>query len=260
MIVATSLTAGLTETVRDVLPIVCILAVFQFVVLRRRIPHARRVVVGSVMVVVGLGLFIVGLETALFPIGRTMAEQLTDPEFLAGPGATADGIEWWRYYWVFLFGAAISFATTLAEPALIAVGLKAEDVSGGTVRAWPLRVTIAIGVSLSVAISMWRIVVGAPLLGFLIVGYLIVAVLTTLAPKSIVPLAYDSGGVTTSTVTVPVVTALGLGLASTVPGRSELEHGFGVIALAVLFPMIAVMGYAQASVVLQHRSTRKHRA
>jgi len=258
-VVATSLTAGLAETVRGVLPIFCILAVFQFAVLRRKVPHARRVAAGAVMVVVGLALFIVGLETALFPIGRTMAEQLTDPEFLAGQGATAEGIEWWQYYWVFLFGAAISFATTLAEPALIAVGLKAEDVSGGTVRAWPLRVTIATGVSLSVALSMWRIVVGAPLLVFLIVGYVIVAALTTLAPKSIVPLAYDSGGVTTSTVTVPVVTALGLGLASTVPGRSELEHGFGVIALAVLFPMIAVMGYAQLSVALGHRTAKRGR-
>jgi hypothetical protein len=206
------------------------------------------------MAVSGLGLFVVGLETALFPIGRTMAEQLTDPEFLAGPGAIAAEIEWWRYYWVFVFGAAIAFAATLAEPALIAVGLKAEDVSGGTVRAWPLRVTIAIGVGLSVALSMWRIVVGAPLYVFVIVGYLLVAVQTTLAPRSIVPLAYDSGGVTTSTVTVPVVTALGLGLASTVPGRTELEHGFGVIALAVMFPMISVMGYAQISRIRARRT------
>jgi Protein of unknown function (DUF1538) len=244
---ATSLTAGLTETVRDVIPIAIVLAVFQFAVLRRRPPNARRVVIGSVLSVGGLGLFIVGLETALFPIGRTMAEQLTDPVFLAGPGAVATGIEWWRYYWVFLFGASIGFAATLAEPALIAVGLEAEDVSGGTVRAWPLRVTIAIGVGLSVALSMWRIVVGAPLYVFLVVGYLLVAAQTALAPRSIVPLAYDSGGVTTSTVTVPVVTALGLGLASTVPGRTELEHGFGVIALAVMFPMISVMGYAQIS-------------
>jgi hypothetical protein len=137
---------------------------------------------------------------------------------------------------------------------LIAVGLKAEDVSGGTVRAWPLRVTIAIGVGLSVALSMWRIVVGAPLYVFVIVGYLLVAVQTTLAPRSIVPLAYDSGGVTTSTVTVPVVTALGLGLASTVPGRTELEHGFGVIALAVMFPMISVMGYAQISRIRARRT------
>jgi hypothetical protein len=256
-LVSTSLTAGLAETVRDVLPIFVVLAVFQFAVLRRPVPHAKRIAAGSVMVVLGLALFIVGLETALFPIGRTMAEQLTDPEFLLGAGATAQDIEWWRYYWVFLFGAAISFSTTLAEPALIAVGLKAEDVSGGTVRAWPLRLTIAVGVGLAVALSMVRIVVGAPLYLFVIAGYAVVALQTALAPKSIVPLAYDSGGVTTSTVTVPVVTALGLGLASTVPGRSELGDGFGVIALAVMFPMIAVMGYAQVSQLRARRSRRR---
>ncbi|MDH4177280.1 MAG: DUF1538 domain-containing protein [Thermoleophilia bacterium] len=256
-LLATSLTQGLAETVRAVVPIGVILAVFQFAVLRRRVPHGRRVAAGAVMVVAGLALFIVGLEAALFPIGRTMAEQLTSPEFLAGPGAVAADISWWQYYWVFLFAAAISLATTLAEPALIAVGLEAEDVSGGTVRAWPLRVTIAIGVGVSVALSMWRIVVGAPLFAFLLVGYTVVAVLTMLAPRSIVPLAYDSGGVTTSTVTVPIVTALGLGLASTVPGRSELEDGFGVIALAVMFPMIAVMGYARLSVALGRRSRRQ---
>lgn len=252
----TSLTAGLAETVRDVLPILVVLAVFQFGVLRRRVPHAARVAAGLVMVVVGLALFMVGLETALFPIGRTMAEQLTDPGFILGPGAVADELEWWHYYWVVLFGATISFATTLAEPALIAVALKAEDVSGRSVHAWPLRAAIAVGVGISVALSMWRIVLGIPLVAFMIAGYLIVVVQTTLAPRSIVPLAYDSGGVTTSTVTVPVVTALGLGLASSVPGRTELEHGFGVIALAVMFPMVAVMGYAQLSVAWSRRRRR----
>jgi hypothetical protein len=248
---AATILAGLTGTLRDVLPIVAILVFFQFVVLRRPVPHARRVGLGLVLVVVGLSLFVVGLEEALFPLGRSMAEQLTDPSFLgAEPG---DVLPWWRYYWVYLFAAAIGLATTIAEPSLIAVALRAEQVSGGSISAWPLRVAVAIGVAASIAVGALRIVTGTPLFVYMIAGYLVVIVQTALAPRTIVPLAYDSGGVTTSTVTVPLVTALGLGLASTVPGRSELVDGFGLIALASLFPMIAVMGYAQLSLAVGRR-------
>ncbi len=243
----------LTDTIRDVLPIMVILAVFQFVILRRPVARPARVAAGLLLVLVGLTLFVVGLEEALFPVGRSMAEQLTDPSFVAGAGSP-DSIPWWRYYWVYVFGASIGFATTIAEPALIAVAIKAEEVSGGTVRAWPLRIAVAIGVALSIAVGTLRIVTGAPLYVFMIVGYAIVVFQTAFAPRAIVPLAYDSGGVTTSTVTVPLVTALGLGLAATVPGRSELVDGFGLIAVASLFPMIAVMGYAQASEILGRRS------
>jgi hypothetical protein len=202
--------------------------------------------VGSVYVVIGLALFLVGLEQALFPLGSELARQLTDPEFLGA--SRADGpLGWADYYWVYLFAAAIGFATTVAEPALIAVSIKASKVSGGAIGAWGLRLAVAAGVAVSLAVGAFRIVTGTPLHLYMIAGYAIVIVQTFFAPKLIVPLAYDSGGVTTSTVTVPLVTALGLGLASTVPGRSPLLDGFGLIALASLFPMISVMGYAQLS-------------
>ena len=244
-----SLSATAVETLRNVAPVAAILVVFQLFVLRRRIANLRRVIVGFGYVVVGLTLFIVGLEDALFPLGRAMAEQLTDPTFIIGADAAAagDSIQWWEYWWVYIFAAAIGFSATVAEPALIAVSLKAGEVSGGTIKPRALRVAVAVGVGASVAVGALRIVTGAPLYVFIIAGYLVVVVQTFFAPKTIVPLAYDSGGVTTSTVTAPMVTALGLGLASTVPGRSELIDGFGLVALASLFPMITVMGYAQAS-------------
>lgn len=238
-----------TETLRDVAPIVAVLVVFQVLVLRARVPNLGRVLTGFGFVVAGLALFVAGLNDALFPLGRIMAEQLTDPEFIIGAEATAAGESprWWEYWWVYLFAAAIGFSTTIAEPSLIAVSLKAEEASAGTVRPGALRLAVAIGVSASIAVGALRIVTGVPLYIFMIIGYAIVMAQTAIAPRSIVPLAYDSGGVTTSTVTVPLVTALGLGLAATVPGRSELIDGFGMIALASLFPMITVMGYAQAS-------------
>jgi hypothetical protein len=237
------------ETLRDVLPIVMTIVVFQVAVLRRRLANPRRLALGFVYVLVGLTLFVVGLEEALFPLGRTMAEQLTDPAFLVGDAAAAAGVSpaWWEYYWVFVFAAAIGFSAAIAEPALIAVSLKAEEASGGTVRSGPLRIAVAIGVAVSVALGAFRIVTGTRLEVYMIVGYLVVVTMTVLAPKTIVPLAYDSGGVTTSTVTVPLVTALGLGLAATVPGRSPLLDGFGMIALAALSPMVTVMTYAQLS-------------
>jgi hypothetical protein len=249
-VTASLVSAGL-ETIRDVLPIVAVLVFFQAAILRRRVANLRTLLIGLGDVVVGLTLFVVGLEQALFPLGRSMAEQLTAPSFLGiEPGASTD---WWRYYWVYAFAAAVGFATTVAEPSLIAVSLKAEEVSGGTVRAWPLRLAVAIGVAASIAVGAFRIVTGTPLYVYMIVGYAIVILQTAVSPRTIVPLAYDSGGVTTSTVTVPLVTALGLGLASSVPGRSPLLDGFGLIALASLFPMITVMGYAQISHLRRRR-------
>ncbi len=239
--------ATFLSTLRDIAPIILILAFFQLVVLRKPIPHLRNVLTGFVYVIVGLALFLVGLQEALFPLGETMAKQLTDPEFVYGVGHDSDQVDWTRYYWTYLFAAAIGFSTTIAEPSLIAVSLKADEASGGALRSWPLRIAVAIGVSLSIAIGAFRIVTGTPLHVYMMAGYLVVVIQTMFAPKEIVPLAYDSGGVTTSTVTVPLVTALGLGLASTVPGRSQLLDGFGLIALASLFPMITVMGYAQGA-------------
>lgn len=246
-------------TVRDVAPIAIILAFFQIAVLRKRIPNLKRVLAGFVYVLVGLALFLVGLQEALFPLGETMARQLTDPVFVYGEAhAAASGeIEWRRYYWVYLFAAAIGFSTTIAEPSLIAVSLKADEASGGAIKPWALRIAVAVGVAASIALGAFRIVTGTPLHIYMMVGYLVVIIQTFFAPKEIIPLAYDSGGVTTSTVTVPLVTALGLGLATTVPGRSALLDGFGLIALASLFPMISVMGYAQGSAYLARRSAKR---
>lgn len=235
----------LLGTVRDVLPIAIVILGFQVFVLRRKIPNQRRVFIGFFYVLLGLALFLMGLEKALFPIGRIMAQQLTDPAFIAQ--GMSDAITWLNYYWVYLFAFAIGFSTTIAEPALIAVAIKANEVSAGAVGVWGLRVAVAIGVAIGISLGAWRIVVGAPLHYFIIAGYVIVIIQTAFAPRMIIALAYDSGGVTTSTVTVPLVAALGLGLAETVPGRSPLIDGFGLIAFASLFPIMSVMGYAQLS-------------
>jgi len=194
------------STITDVLPIVAIIFGFQLLVLRQKIPKLKRVLVGFVYVLIGLTLFLVGLEVALFPIGKLMAQH----------------------------AAAIGFATTIAEPALIAVAIKAQQVSGGTITVWGLRVAVAIGVAIGIALGAFRIVTGTPLHYYIIAGYVVVIIQTLYAPRTIIALAYDSGGVTTSTVTVPLVAALGLGLASNIPGRSALIDGFGLIAFASL--------------------------
>ena len=237
-------------TMVDVAPIVAILFGFQFLVIRRRPPNLRRIAVGFVYVLVGLTLFLVGLEKALFPIGETMARQLTAPAFIGAGGGT---VRWNDYLWVYGFAAAIGFAATVAEPALIAVSIKAQQISGGSINAVGLRLVVAAGVAVGVALGALRIVTGTPLPAFIMAGYLIVVVQTAWAARTIVPLAYDSGGVTTSTVTVPVLTALGLGLASAIPGRNPLIDGFGLIAFASLFPIISVLGYAQLTSWLQAR-------
>ncbi len=236
----------LGTTFRDVIPIAAVLIIFQVVVLRRRLPNPRRVAVGFVFVLLGLALFLVGLEQALFPIGETMARQLTDSVTTGDIGAASE-VDWRDYWLVYAFAAAIGFATTVAEPSLIAVSLKAEEVSGGAVRAWGLRLVVAIGVAVGVSLGCFRIVTGTPLPWYIIAAYVIVIVQTFRSSRTIVPLAYDSGGVTTSTVTVPVVAALGLGLAATIPGRSPLIDGFGLIAFASVFPIMSVLAYAIAS-------------
>ncbi len=236
---------ALAETVLDVLPIAAVLLGFQVVVLRRRIANLRRILVGFVFVIVGLALFLRGLEQALFPLGQLMAAQLTDPAFIAPAAGLVDALVWQDYYWVYIFAFCIGFATTVAEPALIAVAMKAKDVSGGAISASGLRIAVALGVAVGISLGSWRIVTGLPLEYFIIVGYMIVIAQTVFAPRIIIPLAYDSGGVTTSTVTVPLVAALGLGLASSVPDRSPLIDGFGLIAFASLFPIMSVLAYAQ---------------
>ncbi|WP_370280841.1 DUF1538 domain-containing protein [Pontibacterium sp.] len=244
-------------TIKDVIPIAAIIFGFQLFVIRRPIPNVKRVVIGFAYVIVGLALFLLGLDKALFPIGRLMAEQLTNPEFISQwsdgvPGA----LHWTDYYWVFLFAFMIGASTTIAEPSLIAVAIKANEVSGGAIGVWGLRIAVALGVAVGISLGTWRIVTGYPIHWFIIAGYIVVVIQTVWAPKMIVPLAYDSGGVTTSTVTVPLVAALGLGLAETVPGRSALIDGFGLIAFASLFPMITVMGYAQMTEWLAKRDAK----
>ncbi len=236
----------LLAMLRDVLPIATILIGFQLFVLRRPIRNPARVGFGLLFVLLGLALFLEGLELALFPLGRLMAEQLTATQFLYGlEGIPGTGPHWSDYLWVYLFAGAIGFATTVAEPALLAVALKANQVSAGTITVRGLRIAVALGVAIGVALGAFRIVTGTPLHWYIISGYVVVIVQTVFAPKLIIPLAYDSGGVTTSTVTVPLVAALGLGLAETIPGRSALLDGFGLIAFASLFPIMAVMAYAQ---------------
>ena len=245
---AASLLEVLLATVDDVLPIIGILVGFQVLILRRKIPNLGRVMAGFGFVLLGLAFFLEGLELALFPLGKLMASQLTAPEFLGlNPHTLRLEPDWTHYLWVYLFAAAIGFSTTIAEPSLIAVAIKAQQVSAGAIKPWGLRIAVAIGVALGIALGTYRIITGTPLHYYIISGYIVVIVQTWFAPKTIVALAYDSGGVTTSTVTVPLVAALGLGLSSNNPGRNPLLDGFGLIAFASLFPMMSVMGYAQLS-------------
>ena len=253
--ILTDLIFVIASTVWDVLPIAVIIFGFQLYILRKPIPNLKRILAGFVLVLLGLGFFLEGLETALFPLGRLMAQQLTDPAFIVG-AEVERALDWSDYYWVYLFAFAIGFSTTIAEPSLLAVAIKANQVSAGSIGIWGLRAAVALGVAIGIALGVYRIVTGTPLYWYIITGYVFVLVQTIYAPRMIIALAYDSGGVTTSTVTVPLVAALGLGLASTVPGRNALLDGFGLIAFASLFPIISVLAYAQLSEWRTRRSQK----
>ncbi|MCU7873439.1 MAG: DUF1538 domain-containing protein [Candidatus Thiodiazotropha sp. (ex Lucinoma borealis)] len=244
----------LTGTILDVLPIAGILFGFQFLVLRRPLKNTKEVLFGFLLVLVGLVLFLEGLDLALFPLGELMANQLTSPELLNLP-TDGSAVKWHHYFWVYLFAASIGFSTTIAEPSLIAVAIKANQVSAGAISQWGLRIAVAIGVAVGIALGSYRIITGTPLHWYIMSGYVVVIVQTLFAPRSIIALAYDSGGVTTSTVTVPLVAALGLGLSSNIPGRNPMLDGFGLIAFASLFPIMSVMAYAQLS---EWRSKRQN--
>ncbi|WP_306917829.1 MULTISPECIES: DUF1538 domain-containing protein [unclassified Arthrobacter] len=220
---------GLAEMVREVLPIVAVVLFFQWVALRRRLPHPLRVVVGFTMVLVGLYAFVAGLKLGLFPLGTLMAEQLIEQ------GAPA---------LILLFALLIGFAVTMAEPALVAIGEQAQEASPGKISAFAVRVIVAVGVALGIGFGVYRILVGGPFHYFIMAAYAVAIVLVFFAPKYIIALAFDLGGVTTSEVTVPLVTALGIGLAAAVEGRNVLIDGFGLIAYASIFPVISVMVYA----------------
>jgi hypothetical protein len=214
---------------RDVLPIIAVILFFQYVVIRKPIAHVHKVAGGFVLVIVGLYAFVVGLKLGLFPVGQSMASQLIQLD---------------SYLWVYLFAFAIGFATTMAEPALIAIGQQAEEAAKGKLQASRIRVLVAIGVAIGIGVGVHRIIVGDSIHYYIMGGYSLVIFLTAIAPKYIIPLAFDLGGVTTSEVTVPLVTALGIGLASSIEGRNVLIDGFGLIAFASIFPIITVMLYS----------------
>ncbi|MDL0431164.1 DUF1538 domain-containing protein [Marinobacter sp. TBZ242] len=229
----------LVEMVRDVLPIILTVLVFQYLVLRRGLSNPRKILFGFALVILGLYAFVVGLKIGLFPIGTSMAEQLV----------ALDG-----FVFIYLFAFMIGFATTMAEPALIAIGQQAEDAAAGTLNGNAIRLFVALGVAIGITVGVHRIIVGDSIHYYIMGGYLVVIMLTTIAPRYIIALAYDLGGVTTSEVTVPLVTALGIGLASNIEGRSVLIDGFGLIAFASIFPIITVMTYA---IVVDHIAARR---
>ncbi len=226
-----------TGSFRDLVPIILVIAFFQIVVLRQPFPDLERVLVGLVFVIVGLSLFVQGLETGLFPLGESMAHAFARKGSLAA---------------LLAFAFCLGFGTTVAEPALIAVAAKAAEVAGGAGAivdsaearsdyAFQLRLTVALAVGVSLVLGVFRILKGWPIHYLIIAGYIIVVALTGLAPPEIVGIAYDSGGVTTSTMTVPLVAALGVGLATAIRGRNPLLDGFGLIAFASLMPIIFVL-------------------
>jgi len=227
----------LVGSFRDLLPIILTVAFFQIIVLQQPFPNIEEVLFGLVFVVVGLTLFIQGLEMGLFPLGNDMAEA-----FARKGSLTA----------LLAFAFCLGFGTTVAEPALIAVSAEAAKIASeaGVIAASmeaqesyadSLRLVVALSVGLALLVGVFRILKGWPIYYFIIGGYLLVIAITPLAPPEIVGIAYDAGGVTTSTITVPLVTALGVGLAQTIRGRNPMTDGFGLIALASLTPMIFVM-------------------
>ena len=227
-ITANSLLMGIYNVVKDVAPILLIILFFQYAVLKKPIENIKTVFLGFILVILGLDAFILGLEMGLFSLGETMAYQLTKSSSVM---------------MIYAFAFAIGFSTTMAEPALMAIAKKAKEISDGKINDFALRIFVAAGVAIGIALGAFRIVDGGHIHYYIIVGYLVVIILTFIAPKYIIPIAYDSGGVTTSTVTVPLVAALGIGLATNIEGRSPLIDGFGLIAFASLFPMITVMLY-----------------
>lgn len=245
------------ETTRNVMPIAAIILGFQLLVIRKPLPHPGKTLLGFINLMIGITFFLDGLNIALFPLGELMAKQLSSPDFmnLSDKQAPAD---WHHYRWVYLFGACIGSAATLAEPSLLAVARKAEEISGKTISSWGLRIAVSMGVALAIGLGTFRIVTGTPLYYYIAAAYTVVIIQTIFAPKLIIGLAYDVGGVTTSTVTVPIVTALGLSLASSVPGRNPLIDGFGLISLACLFPVISVLAYAQIAAWRARKRNSNH--
>jgi hypothetical protein len=230
---------SLLQSFKDLLPIIIVIGFFQLVVLQQPVPQLGQILAGSIMVLLGLTLFVQGLQMALFPLGEEMAYSFVRKGNL---------------WFLLLFAFTLGFGTTVAEPALIAIAEEAADIAadGGMIQnidtaresyATGLRLVVALAVGIALLVGVIRILKGWPVQYLIIGGYLGVVVMTGFAPKEIIGIAYDSGGVTTSTVTVPLVAALGIGLASSIRGRDPLIDGFGLIAFASLTPMIFVMAY-----------------
>jgi hypothetical protein len=230
---------ALVESTRDLLPIIFVIGFFELLIIQQPIPRLQELLFGTLMVVLGLTLFIKGLKMALFPIGESMAYAF------ARKGSVT---------WLLLFAFFLGFGTTIAEPALIAVADKAATLAaeagaiansdaGREGYAYGLRITVALSVGIAILIGVLRILRGWPIQWLIIGGYMVIVILTAFAPREIIGIAYDSGGVTTSTITVPLVTALGVGLASSIKGRNPMLDGFGLIAFASLTPMMFVMVY-----------------
>lgn len=246
---------NILDTALDVLPVAFFMLFFYRVVLRQRLANRRDILVGLAFVVVGLAVFLQGLDKALFPVGRMMVEQLT-----ANTLATAEIPHWASYYPVYAFAFCIAFGAAIAEPALLAVSRRVNEISGGAIHSGGLRVAAALGVAIGVTLGCIRIVTGIPLYWCLAAAFMVIVVQTFTAPRSILALAYDTGGVSTTAVTVPVVTALGLALAQQVPGRSPHLDGFGLIIFACMVPAITVLGFAQVTAFLERRQARKRLA
>jgi hypothetical protein len=230
---------SLLNSLRDLAPIILVITFFQLVVLQQPIPDLAGLLGGTLLVTLGLTFFIYGLEMGLFPIGESMAQAFSQKGSV---------------FWLLVFAFTLGFSTTVAEPALIAVAAEAAKVAanGGMIvsseqamqsYATGLRLTVAISVGLAIVIGVLRILKGWPIHYLIIGGYAGIVIMTGFAPPAIIGIAYDSGGVTTSTITVPLVTALGVGLASSIRGRNPMVDGFGLIAFASLTPMMFVMGY-----------------
>jgi len=229
----------LRQAIVDLLPIVVVISFFQLVIIRQPLPHLGDILIGSLMVIIGLSMFIQGLEMALFPLGESMAQALTRKGNL---------------FWLLLFAFSLGFSTTIAEPALIAISQKAAEIaanaalidsSSESINSYGLglRLTVACSVGFAILLGVLRILLNWPIHYLIISGYILVMIITIFAPAQIIGIAYDAGGVTTSTITVPLVTALGVGLATIIKGRNPLLDGFGLIAFASLLPMIFVMLY-----------------
>ncbi|MBB1321741.1 DUF1538 domain-containing protein [Shewanella sp. SR43-8] len=230
---------AMLSSFKDLIPIILVVSFFELFVLHQAPAELGSILVGIVFVVLGLTFFVFGLEMGLFPIGESLAEAL------ARKGSV---------FWLIIFSFSLGFGTTLAEPALTAVANEAAQVASdaGAIESneqamssysMGLRLTVAVSVGLAILLGVIRILKGWPIHYLIIGGYVLVMILTSFAPANIIGIAYDSGGVTTSTITVPLVTALGVGLASVIKGRNPMIDGFGLIAFASLSPMIFVLLY-----------------